>query len=143
MIFALPLSLSLSFHRSHFSVSSHQSRNPSQRKSSNCNQLINKMRSRTTLTQTLFVLISITCSVSIGSIETIEAKGHNQMEKLNQMDTLPAAASAASEQHLLAPELNTDEVREAAAKVAHITDMDAYLAAIDHKMDILQGNFIT
>ena len=40
-------------------------------------------------------------------------------------------------EHLLDPALNTDEVRDAANKVGHITDMDAYLAAIEHKMDVL------
>ena len=35
------------------------------------------------------------------------------------------------------PALNTDEVRDAAKQVGHITDMDAYLAAIEHKMDVL------
>jgi len=52
-----------------------------------------------------------------------------------------ASSSSAPEeepaQHQLDPALNTDEVRDAAKQVAHITDMDAYLAAIEHKMDVL------
>jgi len=42
-----------------------------------------------------------------------------------------------TKEHLLDPALNTDEVRDAAKQVGHITDMDAYLAAIEHKMDVL------
>jgi len=42
--------------------------------------------------------------------------------------------------HLLEPALNTDEVRAAASTIGHIEDMDAYLAAIEHKMDVLQDH---
>lgn len=42
--------------------------------------------------------------------------------------------------HLLDPALNTDEVRAAASTIGHIEDMDAYLAAIEHKMDVLQDH---
>ena len=42
-----------------------------------------------------------------------------------------------TKEHLLDPALNTDEVRDAAKQVGHIADMDAYLAAIEHKMDVL------
>jgi len=60
--------------------------------------------------------------------------------KHKKKDVVDASASAAEEepaQHQLDPALNTDEVRDAAKQVAHITDMDAYLAAIEHKMDVL------
>ena len=42
--------------------------------------------------------------------------------------------------HLLDPALNTDEVRAAASTIGYIEDMDAYLAAIEHKMDVLQDH---
>ena len=46
----------------------------------------------------------------------------------------------ATHRHLLDPALNTDEVRDAASNIGHIEDMDAYLAAIEHKMDVLQDH---
>jgi len=61
-------------------------------------------------------------------------------KKKDVVDASSAAAAPAEEepaQHQLDPALNTDEVRDAAKQVAHITDMDAYLAAIEHKMDVL------
>ena len=60
-------------------------------------------------------------------------------KKKDVVDASAAAAPAEEEpaQHQLDPALNTDEVRDAAKQVAHITDMDAYLAAIEHKMDVL------
>ena len=60
-------------------------------------------------------------------------------KKKDVVDASSAAAPAEEEpaQHQLDPALNTDEVRDAAKQVAHITDMDAYLAAIEHKMDVL------
>jgi hypothetical protein len=60
-------------------------------------------------------------------------------KKKDVVDASSSAAPAEEEpaQHQLDPALNTDEVRDAAKQVAHITDMDAYLAAIEHKMDVL------
>ena len=46
----------------------------------------------------------------------------------------------ATHRHLLDPALNTDEVRDAASNIGHIEDMNAYLAAIEHKMDVLQDH---
>ena len=58
-------------------------------------------------------------------------------KKKDVVDASSAPAEEEPAQHQLDPALNTDEVRDAAKQVAHITDMDAYLAAIEHKMDVL------
>ena len=63
------------------------------------------------------------------------------------MSSLKSSSSSSGEEddethrhHLLDPALNTDEVRAAASTIGHIEDMDAYLAAIEHKMDVLQDH---
>jgi hypothetical protein len=66
-----------------------------------------------------------------------EAIKHKKKDVVDASSSASAPAEEEPAQHQLDPALNTDEVRDAAKQVAHITDMDAYLAAIEHKMDVL------
>ena len=81
----------------------------------------------------LFLLLSLLSS-SARALKT----------KKNVVSSKSSSSSSSSgeedDRHLLDPALNTDEVRAAASTIGHIEDMDAYLAAIEHKMDVLQDH---
>ena len=97
-----------------------------------------RRRRRSTTTKTMLIALFFTAlSLFVSTVpKRAEAIKH---KKKDVVDASSAAAPAEEEpaQHQLDPALNTDEVRDAAKQVAHITDMDAYLAAIEHKMDVL------
>jgi hypothetical protein len=84
----------------------------------------------------MLIALLFTAMMSLFSTTVPRAEAIKHKKK----DVVDASAAPAEEepaQHQLDPALNTDEVRDAAKQVAHITDMDAYLAAIEHKMDVL------
>jgi len=97
-----------------------------------------RRRRRRSTTKTMLIALFFTAMMSLFSttVPRAEAIKHKKKDVVDD-----ASSSSAPEeepaQHQLDPALNTDEVRDAAKQVAHITDMDAYLAAIEHKMDVL------
>ena len=92
---------------------------------------------RTTLAMTTIVA-ALFLSLGVFSADAIK---HQHSKTKSAGEASPTAVemeeTTTLKEHLLDPALNTDEVRDAANKVGHITDMDAYLAAIEHKMDVL------
>ena len=92
---------------------------------------------RTTLAMTTIVA-ALFLSLGVFSADAIK---HQHSKTKSAGEASPTAVemeeTTTTKEHLLDPALNTDEVRDAANKVGHITDMDAYLAAIEHKMDVL------
>ena len=75
--------------------------------------------------------------LSLGMLSADAIKHHSTKSSAGEASTSSATEETTTKEHLLDPALNTDEVRDAAKQVGHITDMDAYLAAIEHKMDVL------
>jgi len=92
---------------------------------------------RTTLAMTTIVA-ALFLSLGVFSADAIK---HQHSKTKSAGEASPTAVemeeTTTTKEHLLDPALNTDEVRDAAKQVGHITDMDAYLAAIEHKMDVL------
>jgi hypothetical protein len=91
---------------------------------------------RSTTKTTILIALLFTAMMSLFSttVPRAEAIKHKKKDVVDDASSAPEEEPA---QHQLDPALNTDEVRDAAKQVAHITDMDAYLAAIEHKMDVL------
>ena len=86
----------------------------------------------------LIALFFTAMSLFSTTVPRAEAIKHKKKDVVDASSSAAAAAAVEEPaQHQLDPALNTDEVRDAAKQVAHITDMDAYLAAIEHKMDVL------
>ena len=95
---------------------------------------------RMTLAMTTMIVAALFLSMGVFSADAI--KHQHSTLKRSAGEASPTAVemeetTTTLKEHLLDPALNTDEVRDAANKVGHITDMDAYLAAIEHKMDVL------
>ena len=92
---------------------------------------------RMTLAMTMMI-VALFLSPGVFSADAIK---HQHSKTKSAGEASPTAVETEEtttlKEHLLDPALNTDEVRDAANKVGHITDMDAYLAAIEHKMDVL------
>ena len=92
---------------------------------------------RMTLAMTMMI-VALFLSPGVFSADAIK---HQHSKTKSAGEASPTAVemeeTTTLKEHLLDPALNTDEVRDAANKVGHITDMDAYLAAIEHKMDVL------
>ena len=92
---------------------------------------------RMTLAMTMIVA-ALFLSLGVFSADAIK---HQHSKTKSAGEASPTAVemeeTTTTKEHLLDPALNTDEVRDAAKQVGHITDMDAYLAAIEHKMDVL------
>ena len=93
---------------------------------------------RMTLAMTTMIVAALFLSMGVFSADAIK---HQHSKTKSAGEASPTAVemeeTTTLKEHLLDPALNTDEVRDAANKVGHITDMDAYLAAIEHKMDVL------
>jgi len=85
----------------------------------------------------MLIALLFTAMMSLFSTTVPRAEAIKHKKKDVVDDASAPAAEEEPAQHQLDPALNTDEVRDAAKQVAHITDMDAYLAAIEHKMDVL------
>ncbi len=94
---------------------------------------------RTTLAMTTIVA-ALFLSLGVFSADAIKHQ-HSTKKSRSAGEASPTPVemeeTTTLKEHLLDPALNTDEVRDAAKQVGHITDMDAYLAAIEHKMDVL------
>ena len=96
---------------------------------------------RMTLATTTMIVAALFLSPGVFSADAIKHQ-HSTLKRRSAGEASPTAVemeetTTTLKEHLLDPALNTDEVRDAANKVGHITDMDAYLAAIEHKMDVL------
>jgi len=96
-----------------------------------------RRRRRSTTKTTMLIALLFTAMMSLFSTTVPGAEAIKHKKKDVVDDASAPAAEEEPAQHQLDPALNTDEVRDAAKQVAHITDMDAYLAAIEHKMDVL------
>ena len=97
---------------------------------------------RMTLAMTTMIVAALFLSPGVFSADAIKHQHHSTLKSRSAGEASPTAVemeetTTTLKEHLLDPALNTDEVRDAANKVGHITDMDAYLAAIEHKMDVL------
>ena len=92
---------------------------------------------RMTLATTMIVALFL--SPGVFSADAIKHQHSTLKRSAGEASPTPVEMEETTtlKEHLLDPALNTDEVRDAANKVGHITDMDAYLAAIEHKMDVL------
>ena len=92
---------------------------------------------RMTLAMTMIVA-ALFLSPGVFSADAIKHQHSTLKRSAGEASPTPVEEETTTlKEHLLDPALNTDEVRDAANKVGHITDMDAYLAAIEHKMDVL------
>ena len=92
---------------------------------------------RMTLATMTMIVAALFLSPGVFSADAIK---HQHSKTKSAGEASPTAVeeeTTTTKEHLLDPALNTDEVRDAAKQVGHITDMDAYLAAIEHKMDVL------
>ena len=92
---------------------------------------------RMTLAMTMMI-VALFLSPGVFSADAIKHQ-HSKTKSAGEASPTPVEMEETTtlKEHLLDPALNTDEVRDAAKQVGHITDMDAYLAAIEHKMDVL------
>ena len=92
---------------------------------------------RMTLAMTMMI-VALFLSPGVFSADAIKHQ-HSKTKSAGEASPTPVETeeTTTTKEHLLDPALNTDEVRDAAKQVGHITDMDAYLAAIEHKMDVL------
>ena len=84
------------------------------------------------------MIVALFLSLGVFSADAI--KHHNSKSRSGREASptpVEEETTTTTKEHLLDPALNTDEGRDAAKQVGHITDMDAYLAAIEHKMDVL------
>ena len=92
---------------------------------------------RMTLATTMIVALFL--SLGVFSADAIKHQHSTKSSRAGEASSTPVEeeTTTTTKEHLLDPALNTDEVRDAAKQVGHITDMDAYLAAIEHKMDVL------
>ena len=92
---------------------------------------------RMTLAMTMIVA-ALFLSPGVFSADAIKHQHSTLKRSAGEASPTPVEEeTTTTKEHLLDPALNTDEVRDAAKQVGHITDMDAYLAAIEHKMDVL------
>lgn len=96
---------------------------------------------RMTLAMTTMIVAALFLSMGVFSADAIKHQ-HSTLKSRSAGEASPTAVemeetTTTLKEHLLDPALNTDEVRDAAKQVGHIADMDAYLAAIEHKMDVL------
>ena len=87
------------------------------------------------------IVAALFLSPGVFSADAIKHQ-HSTLRRRSAGEASPTAVemeetTTTLKEHLLDPALNTDEVRDAAKQVGHIADMDAYLAAIEHKMDVL------
>ena len=94
---------------------------------------------RMTLAMTTMIVAALFLSPGVFSADAIKHQHSTLKRSAGEASPTPVEMEETTtlKEHLLDPALNTDEVRDAANKVGHITDMDAYLAAIEHKMDVL------
>ena len=85
------------------------------------------------------MIVALFLSLSVFSADAIKHQHSTKSSRAGEASSTPVEeeTTTTTKEHLLDPALNTDEVRDAAKQVGHITDMDAYLAAIEHKMDVL------
>ena len=95
---------------------------------------------RMTLATTMMIVAALFLSPGVFSADAITHQ-HSTQKRSPAGEASPTPSeeetTTTTKAHLLDPALNTDEVRDAAKQVGHIADMDAYLAAIEHKMDVL------
>ena len=93
---------------------------------------------RMTLAMTMMI-VALFLSLGVFSADAIKHQHSTLKRSAGEASPTPVEMEETTtlKEHLLDPALNTDEVRDAAKQVGHITDMDAYLAAIEHKMDVL------
>ena len=92
---------------------------------------------RMTLAMTMMI-VALFLSLGVFSADAIKHQHSSTKRSAGEASPTPVEEeTTTTKEHLLDPALNTDEVRDAAKQVGHITDMDAYLAAIEHKMDVL------
>ena len=92
-----------------------------------------------TLATTMMIVAALFLSPGVFSADAITHQ-HSTQKSSPAGEASPTPVeeeTTTTKEHLLDPALNTDEVRDAAKQVGHIADMDAYLAAIEHKMDVL------
>ena len=90
-----------------------------------------------TLAMTMMI-VALFLSLGVFSADAIKHQHSTLKRSAGEASPTPVEEeTTTTKEHLLDPALNTDEVRDAAKQVGHITDMDAYLAAIEHKMDVL------
>ena len=80
------------------------------------------------------------CALLLGLLSSARALKRGTKASSSSSSSSSSGEDDATHRHLLDPALNTDEVRDAASNIGHIEDMDAYLAAIEHKMDVLQDH---
>ena len=95
---------------------------------------------RMTLATTMMIVAALFLSPGVFSADAITHQHSTQkLSPAGEASPTPSEeeTTTTTKAHLLDPALNTDEVRDAAKQVGHIADMDAYLAAIEHKMDVL------
>ena len=83
------------------------------------------------------MIVALFLSLGVFSADAIKHHSTKSSPAGEASPTPVEEETTTTKEHLLDPALNTDEVRDAAKRVGHITDMDAYLAAIEHKMDVL------
>ena len=83
------------------------------------------------------MIVALFLSLGVFSADAIKHHSTKSSPAGEASPTPVEEETTTTKEHLLDPALNTDEVRDAAKQVGHITDMDAYLAAIEHKMDVL------
>ena len=84
------------------------------------------------------MIVAMFLSPGVFSADAIKHQHSTKRSRAGEASPTPVEEeTTTTKEHLLDPALNTDEVRDAAKQVGHITDMDAYLAAIEHKMDVL------
>ena len=85
------------------------------------------------------MIVALFLSLGVFSADAIKHQHSTKSSRAGEASPTPVEeeTTTTTKEHLLDPALNTDEVRDAAKQVGHITDMDAYLAAIEHKMDVL------
>ena len=95
---------------------------------------------RMTLATTMMIVAALFLSPGVFSADAITHQ-HSTQKSSPAGEASPTPSeeetTTTTKAHLLDPALNTDEDRDAAKQVGHIADMDAYLAAIEHKMDVL------
>ena len=97
-----------------------------------------RRRSLGAVSTVVVVLLFLLLSLLSSSARALKTKKNVESSKSSSSSS--SSSGEEDDRHLLDPALNTDEVRAAASTIGHIEDMDAYLAAIEHKMDVLQDH---
>ena len=99
-----------------------------------------RRRSLGAVSTVVVVLLFLLLSLLSSSARALKTKKNVVSSKSSSSSSSGEEDDETQNRHLLDPALNTDEVRAAASTIGHIEDMDAYLAAIEHKMDVLQDH---